>query len=283
MRVWLALVAAVIILLVGVLLTVAACWWLASWRMVTLVVDPEELKRAAGLAAYFAGMSPCDVAARAPLGCDTADGYVATLVRDLPRAAFVALAADVAAARAALGRHSLDAAPGVPWRVAVLDDRAEGGWPHTHGDIICLPRSLLASSDERHRVRTLVHERVHVFQRANPEAMRHLLVDRDGLVPVPLQHAMLGPDAARRLLRRRSNPDLDGNLYSDDGGATAPVSLFPSERAAAAGGLAASRVVRVQLQRDERDEGDDERDEQEHPYEAMAYRIANSIVPSLSR
>ena len=173
------------------------------------------------------------------------------------------------------------------WRVAVLEDRAEGGWPHTHGDVVCLPRKTVRKlltagrreSDEV--VETLVHEWVHVVQRARPDLARAVVVDAWGMTPRPLADVVKNSQSVAH--RVRSNPDLDGNVYARPGTDLATVSLFPSEAAAERGGLAAAVVRSVDAE-----SGMEVMDESsrvfskgapwlgyEHPYEAMAYKVAS--------
>ena len=243
---------------------------------VTVVKDRAEL---GDLSAYFDGFSACDVAARAPFGGDTADGYLACLITDAPPAEIDALRRHVAAADAAARAHPwLRLHADVPWRVALLEDRAEGGWPHTHGGVVCMPIGLLRGQGRRGRgldddlVRVLVHERVHVLQRRNPAAARAYHGASDRLKMTPVASFPPGSDVARR---RRSNPDLDGFLYSPS------LMLFPDAATAARDGLRAARLAWIDL--DTGREATARRGAalpaEEHPWEAMAYAIAAEAVP----
>lgn len=151
--------------------------------------------------------------------------------------------------------------PGVPWRIAVLMDGGFGAqYPHTLGDVVCMPQALLQSAPRHDLVRTLVHERVHVFQRAFPEATRRLLVDRWGLRRIER--------AAGRVPLARSNPDLDGWVWSehpsrpDVGVAQVYASACPSHL-----GDSCARLLT----------GAPGAPQYEHPYERMAYELAEVL------
>ena len=228
-----------LLLLLLILLSVLFAAWLFAGRGVALprgwrrpsafrlVTDRAELRAACG-ERYFEAMTSCDLAARRCRSTrDCLERYLSAL---LPSSACDAetearLAEAIALAEATLrprlsvaawharharhARHALDA----PWRIALLDDGVEGGWPHTHGDVVCLPISLARRrGDERRLAMTMAHERVHVLQRTAPGA---LMFDPplESRARVAVASFPGGSDVARRL---RSNPDLDGYLYCDD-------------------------------------------------------------------
>lgn len=101
----------------------------------------------------------------------------------------------------------------IPWRIGfVREEKYEWGWPHTMEDVIILPEAYLQdnpNSDQYNRlVRTLVHEKVHVYQRKYPEDMENYL----------------RYNGFERWRRRepgekivRPNPDLDGWVYKQNG------------------------------------------------------------------
>jgi len=89
------------------------------------------------------------------------------------------------------------------WRFGFMKGRKyEDGLPHTRLNIIMLPTSLLkASKDEL--VETLLHEKVHIYQKAYPDDVRHYLQNI----------VRLRPRSKRS--RIRANPDTDGWIYRD--------------------------------------------------------------------
>ncbi|GAX84488.1 hypothetical protein CEUSTIGMA_g11908.t1 [Chlamydomonas eustigma] len=152
-----------------------------------------------------------------------------------------------------------------PWKIAVFDDAVEDGLPHTHGDVICLPASLVSEGrEQRALAQTLAHERVHVLQRARPELFDTLYARLWRLRRVP-----------RPILRDddpfRSNPDLDAYDYGpsdDDRVVKAMYATDPPN-------LRSSVLVAVS------DDGRDVRETTaayEHPHEAAAHMLAERVL-----
>ena len=231
---------------------------------IELVHDRRVVAGQPGFDAYFAGMTPCDLAARgAPTREAVREAYLAAVMPRSPASAAYAAKMEAAEAHGALHGPRRTAAR---MRVVVLDDRTskagvEGGWPHTHGELICMPASYLDGADLAQLARTLAHERMHVCQRMEPG--RCTTPRPAGRVSVADFDARF-PDLAAR---RRSNPDLDGYLYGEDGWVV--VSLFDSETAATAGGMGAAKVTRVDLSTGQTVVAP--RGTYEHPNEAQAY------------
>jgi hypothetical protein len=119
---------------------------------------------------------------------------------------------------------------------------------------------------------------VHVYQRADPAGVARLVQGEWGLRPVPRDRAIFDADVASR---RRSNPDLDGNVYVRKGtGSIVDVCLFPSIDAAASGGLGAARTTALDIgqQANPSVTAAAAAAAYEHPYEAMAYLLAELAV-----
>lgn len=266
-----------------------------AWLWPLQLVGPDRLGAQPDVRTYFDGMSACDRVARRQGGCDTLEGYLSSVVARLHPVDDAQLRRCVRHAAALISRsaaqspaHGALAALGrrVPWRVAVLEDRAEDGWPHTHGDVVCLPRRLLRAHD-RALVETLVHERVHVLQRARPDVAAAVVVGEWGLVPHDRATVLLqNPGVAERV---RSNPDLDDKLYSFPGDDVVPLSVFvEGEAQAAVGGLRAARVALIPVApagagaallplASAGASGRRREHAYEHPFEAMAYTMASAI------
>lgn len=70
----------------------------------------------------------------------------------------------------------------MPWRIVKVNDSIEGGLPHTRGNVIVLSQSMLASIEATARsgewnldlIDVLIHEQIHVIQRARAEAFTKL-------------------------------------------------------------------------------------------------------------
>jgi len=203
----------------------------------------------------------------------------------------------------------------IPWKIAVVRDNIENGFPHTIGDIICLPRGLAvddctrtlddgtssssssssscreekAAERQRHPaavealkrvLSVLVHEKIHVYQRMYPEQTRiHV---RDVLKrerAFPLADVLNEEDKTRT----RSNPDLDGWVYRNtEGPHTDAVSymVYTTDRPRS---LADARIKSVDIGAARPDTGSSNIPNTsshvyEHPYEEMAYAMSKAIV-----
>lgn len=89
----------------------------------------------------------------------------------------------------------------IPWKFAKLSRHLEQGFPHTLGDMIVLSDDFFDIPYARQK-NILIHEKVHVYQRLNPETLPSLYeqwgFQRVSTVPQTL------------LEKRRNNPDLQG-------------------------------------------------------------------------
>lgn len=101
----------------------------------------------------------------------------------------------------------------IPWRVLFFDDKSEGGFPHTHGDCIMLPYKFLTKhehEEQEHVIDTLLHEKVHVYQRMFPFDFLDLYLRYWGFGVLGL--------ASQRIPGIRSNPDTNDVLFADSSG-----------------------------------------------------------------
>jgi len=99
-----------------------------------------------------------------------------------------------------------DAIANQPWIIAMTDGSYEQGYPHTRRNVIFLSGPV--------DVRTLVHEKLHIWHRYNPPDLSSMgfkyLRPRKGTT------------------RLRSNPDVDQNIY--EGFGKPMVALYNSDR-----------------------------------------------------
>jgi hypothetical protein len=139
----------------------------------------------------------------------------------------------------------------IPWKIAMFDPVLENGFPHTHGDIIFLPKAFFTKpANPLERIKTLIHEKIHVYQRLYPAETNHLIINiqQSSIRQFRQQHS----NAA--LLR--SNPDINDIIYDDNAGEEI-VSLYTSDQP--------SSMIDVI-------------DKKDHPYELMAYYLSHQIV-----
>lgn len=135
----------------------------------------------------------------------------------------------------------------IPWRIRLFDgDRVENGYPHTHGSYVIMPSSMVVA-DSRQLVSTLLHEKVHLFQRLYPAETNHLITRYMGFSIASLanKHANL-----------RTNPDLNQLIYK-----------YPDER------------LLLPTYTDNAISLSDIQDKNDHPFEIMAYSIQEMYVP----
>lgn len=136
----------------------------------------------------------------------------------------------------------------VPWKIAIVRGKEyEGGYPHTRGDTIIIPNSLITSSEFS---KTLLHEKVHLYQRAHPQEMDAWIRARGfkrwkTRVSEPLS---------------RANPDLDAWIYIDPTTQKPMVATYNSEKPSSISDI---KLTNFSF---------------EHPYELMAYEIADLFV-----
>ena len=166
----------------------------------------------------------------------------------------------------------------LPWNIAVSRGRAETGFPHTVEDVICLPAAFLGAPSRR----TLIHEKIHVFQRAYPSRAREALALMGYRLKCPASDL---PDSVR--LRLRANPDLDGNVYEQVSTGCVPAALYNTDSRSGGPITSLSNVTLACISC--LGDGDDVvRKPQapvpryEHPFEEMAYVLADAIL-SLER
>lgn len=197
-----------------------------------------EIKQAIERSGYFERFNEIDIAAR---GCPTAiackSGYLDSIrLPNEQEAMRLNLAIQVVGA--ATQKHPKLHA--VPWRIVVFGPAYEAGFPHTHGQTIFMPSDYILSAPLDKFANTMLHEKIHVFQRMYPFETLELL-KRLGYEP----HSMRSPDS-----KYRSNPDINGIMFSDADG-----NLVTSEYAPGAKTLAHLK------------------DNRDHPYEVMAYML----------
>lgn len=141
----------------------------------------------------------------------------------------------------------------IPWKFVKLAPVVENGFPHTMDDTIFLPERLFRLGDAS-MTKTMLHEKIHVYQRAYPLSTNVLICEYWGYEVAGLRSAY--PLA-------RNNPDITPVLYARHGHATPCVQFYNSERP---DDLADSYVH------------PDCGEKYEHPYEQMAYVIADAIL-----
>lgn len=62
----------------------------------------------------------------------------------------------------------------IKWKFAKSTNGIENNYPHTHKDIIVLPYNFI---NKRNMIKTILHEKIHIFQRYNPIDTLRLYMD----------------------------------------------------------------------------------------------------------
>lgn len=93
----------------------------------------------------------------------------------------------------------------VPWKLCKTTRKLEEGMPHTHTDIIFLSDSFFRSN-EKSKIITLIHEKLHIYQRIRKEKTTKLY-NNFNFSKTPKKNINL----------RRTNPDLDSFDYNYNG------------------------------------------------------------------
>jgi hypothetical protein len=106
----------------------------------------------------------------------------------------------------------------IEWKLRFLDAKhfIENNFPHTHADIIFLPSTFFNFSNKQ-RVNTLIHEKIHVYQRLFPIPYHKMLFDIFNLkiysyLPTHEKFFMV-----------RQNPDNNLLIYKDGNEYTLPI------------------------------------------------------------
>ena len=144
----------------------------------------------------------------------------------------------------------------------------ENDFPHTHGNCIFLPERLFAQPFDR-LFKTFVHEFVHVYQRTRP-LDTHALVSAWGFKPTGHREHY----ASR--YNMRLNPDVNELIYQNSTG-NIEVMVYNSITPES---LLDTHNVVIHQNGDVMETSADCRTE--HPYEMMAYTLADVLVDNVN-
>ena len=183
--------------------------------------------------AYYAGMGLQEIRARvgsALPGLSLADARAAA--RDFDAAAVLPFSDDARAALRGIAERLqpllLSRAPlyaRTEWSFIQLDDRAEGGMPHTRGRHIVLPKAAVEAWTKKHRDllaagklaqasfgnSLLVHEQTHVLERFHGDRFEPLFTQVFGFTRLPAI-----PQSAWLAAHRCTNPDGPDVVWAFD-------------------------------------------------------------------
>lgn len=209
---------------------------------------------------YIANLSPLDLAAR---GVGTPQRYVDKAVKAADEFSAGEKRRLIAAGKAADLRiintshtssiNGFDAykATYIPWCFAKTAGRTyEDGMPHTRLDVIFLPETIVTpDSDEEYLVDTLIHEKIHIYQRRYPEDIFKFIQANKFI-----QWKKRADDPLAR-----ANPDLDPYIYIS--GREPMIAQYNSDSPADISDVTIYPINKPDY---------------EHPYELMAYQIVKT-------
>lgn len=121
----------------------------------------------------------------------------------------------------------------------------EEGLPHTRDNIIFLSKNTLKQSEDN-LTNTLIHEKIHIYQRQNKPIFDKLIYDM-GFAKVAYKNKFI-----------RSNPDTTKDIYLDNETKKVMVCLYRNTKPNSINDVIMKNYL------------------MEHPYEKFAYEIANS-------
>ena len=94
----------------------------------------------------------------------------------------------------------------IPWIIGLIcNNKYENGLPHTRNHIILLSRENINYYSMKKLEKTLIHEKIHIYQKKYPEEVNAYL-DKMGFQKIKLRE---------QNDNIRANPDLDNYIYQD--------------------------------------------------------------------
>lgn len=252
----------------------------SSSSQVSFVTRKEFQEKMRFSIKYFLNLTPLDLIAR---NAQTKEDYIKKYskgYRKFTKKERKRLKAFVRRANGLLDAKAYHIFRAIPWKFAKVHDTVEYGYPHTLYDTIIITSDLLKKSDSE-IIKTLLHEKIHVFQRFHPIAMSKLLSD---LTWEPLNPTAL--ESIKPILYNvRSNPDLDNHVYVYGKDKLVLLQLYTSNKPKS---LQESRTIAFKLDNPTEklppisnstfDIPEEIVCQLEHPYEIMACIIAHILT-----
>jgi hypothetical protein len=176
------------------------------------LLTKEEFSDRVKMSDYFNSMSPVDLTARATEDIIFSGGehyknvYLSSYVDMTEAEKNVLFKAIEQANELTSSYKNLQL---LEWKVVKVINDIEYGMPHTMVDMIVVNEDVLQKS-ENEIVKTLIHEKLHVYQRLNNNSTQKWVNKVGFSTLLPSEFSSLDKDL---LELRRSNPDLDKNTY----------------------------------------------------------------------
>lgn len=98
----------------------------------------------------------------------------------------------------------------IVWKIGCIDgNEYENGLPHTRNDVIILNKNNLQKDSANDIISTLIHEKVHIYQKMYPEDINNYL-EKNNFKRIAERSALNNSENIR------ANPDLDKWVYQDN-------------------------------------------------------------------
>lgn len=203
---------------------------------------------------YINNLSPIDLYARKTNSINSYRIKAANSALDFPENLKLKIVAAVNKANKLLEKTRIEKVNcseiiSLPWIFGLTNGTDyEDGLPHTRSNIIFISTNL--DDSVNNLVKTLIHEKIHIYQRAHPEEISYYLESKGY---VKSKHGLGIP-------RVRSNPDLDGWIYYSPITKKEMIAYYSSDTP--------SSITDITLTDPSF----------EHPYELMAYTITEKVL-----
>jgi len=152
-----------------------------------------------------------------------------------------------------LDKEDINAIKKIKWNIAKMDEGYEDDKPHTRNNIIFITNKILNDNDNKELMKTLIHEKLHIYQRYNVRRMNEI-INKMGYIKMYTREEYIKEN---KLLR--SNPDVNDTIYYDIKNGRLCVGMYKSNEPLNIGDI------------------NEEIDDREHPYEEMSYMIEKIV------
>jgi hypothetical protein len=137
----------------------------------------------------------------------------------------------------------------IKWIYAITDNnKYEEGLPHTRMNIIFLSKNIFKNTDSD-LTNTIIHEKIHIYQRFNSDLLNRILAS--------MNYSIVDRNLLENNHLIRSNPDVNNNIYIDNNTKKYFICLYRNEKPSSINDVIINNYSI------------------EHPYEMIAYDIAN--------
>ena len=149
----------------------------------------------------------------------------------------------------------------VQWKLCKTSKHIEEGLPHTFNDIIFISDNFFTKS-MYYQLRTLIHEKLHIFQRLYPEKTQGL-------------YTSYGYEKYEKYdkMNRRFNPDLDKYDYGKNG-----ILFYKKYNKKKPTGLQDSYIQCIDMKTGKKEKSNNCNFDYEHPNEIFAWKYSKQIV-----